>query len=62
MGFVTTGIRLEKKYTERLEKIAKLSGKKKTYYMRKAIVDYLDQVEPRLIELSEAVAKKHGQL
>ena len=50
MGFVTTGIRLEKKYTERLEKIAKLSGKKKTYYMRKAIVEELSVDDKKMLQ------------
>ena len=56
------GIRLEKEYEDRLNRIAKLTGRKKTYYMRKGIIQYLDQLETALQELKDAIGEPHETL
>jgi len=50
-------IRLPAEIEERLEKLAKTTGRTKTYYVRQAILEYLDDLEDlylaeqRLIDL-----------
>jgi RHH-type rel operon transcriptional repressor/antitoxin RelB len=38
-------IRLEKKIEERLTKLAKKTGRTKTFYAREAILEHLDELE-----------------
>lgn len=68
-------IRLPAEIEERLEKLAKTTGRTKTYYVRQAILEYLDDLEDlylaeqRLIDLRagktkavplEEVMKRYG--
>jgi len=50
------GIRIPKSVGERLESLAKRTGRSKTYYIREAIIEHLDDLED--IYLAEQVLER----
>jgi len=46
------GIRLDKKIEKRLEKLAKATGRSKSYYAKKAIEEFLEEREDYLLAIS----------
>jgi len=44
-------IRLKQEIEDRLESLAKQTGRTKTYYVREAILKYLDDIEDRYLAL-----------
>jgi len=50
------GIRIPKSVAERLESLAKRTGRSKTYYIREAIIEHLDDLED--IYLAEQVLER----
>jgi len=58
-------VRLPTEIEERLEKLAKTTGRTKTYYVRQAILEYLDDLEDlylaeqRLIDIRAGRSRTH---
>jgi RHH-type transcriptional regulator, rel operon repressor / antitoxin RelB len=46
-----TAVRLEQKISERLEILAKSTGRTKSFYIKKAIMQFLDEMEEAYIAL-----------
>lgn len=53
-------IRLEPEIEERLEKLAKNTGRTKTFYAREAILEHLDDLED--VYLAKQSLKKGGRI
>ena len=51
----TTSVRIEKKLERRLQKLAKATGRTKTWYIRQALESYLDQEEWLIEEIERGV-------
>ena len=45
LGYVTISVRLGKELEDRLEKISKLTGRTKSYYIKEALEEKLDDLE-----------------
>jgi RHH-type rel operon transcriptional repressor/antitoxin RelB len=61
-------IRLPREIEQRLEKLARLTGRTKTFYAREAIVEHLDDLEDyylaeqRMRNFDEAAGVPHGEV
>jgi RHH-type rel operon transcriptional repressor/antitoxin RelB len=54
-------IRLSEKIEKRLERLAKQTGRTKTYYAREAILQYLDDLEDIYLAQKELEAIRSGR-
>ncbi len=63
--FMPVSIRLSKDIEERLNKLSKLTGRSKTYYIKESIEQHLDEIEDlylaeqRLIDLRSGKSKTY---
>lgn len=57
----SVSLRLPDEVTERLDKLASITGRSKTFYMIEAIKDHLDDLEDLYLAESELIAIRSGQ-
>lgn len=56
----SVSLRLPDEVTERLDKLASITGRSKTFYMIEAIKDHLDDLEDLYLAESELIAIRSG--
>ena len=57
----SVSLRLPDEVTERLDKLASITGRSKTFFMIEAIKDHLDDLEGLYLAESELIAIRSGQ-
>lgn len=57
----SVSLRLPDEVTERLDKLASITGRSKTFFMIEAIKDHLDDLEDLYLAESELIAIRSGQ-
>jgi RHH-type rel operon transcriptional repressor/antitoxin RelB len=57
----SVSLRLPDEVTDRLDKLASITGRSKTFYMIEAIKDHLDDLEDLYLAESELIAIRSGQ-